>query len=487
MVRRSFAFALADKVSVVLMSILTMAIVSRILTPAEVGLFLVASTIVILIEAFRDFGIGTFLIREPDLAPRLVRTAVTIITCMSLVLGGLALFGAETLAQFYADPKLAGLIRIAALAFLVAPISTPLLALLRRDMAFGAVAAINVAAGFANASMTIGLALAGYGPFSLVWGSVLAACVTAMGAVICRPLWWIFVPTLRDWRLVVPFGAWSSIVTLLGMLFDAFPRLILGRVLGFGAVGLFARAISLSQLPDRLILSAVQPVLLPALASHARDNGTLKAPFLMGLSYISGLQWPALAMIAVLADPIVRLLLGPQWLEVVPLVRIVALAFFCLFPVYLCYPVLVTLGRVRDMAVAMMIALPPCFLIMLGASRFGVHVMALSLFLTGPIQVITVMIFVRRKVPFAWAELGLVLLRSGGVTLVTVALPAVIVLAVGSWNALSGLSTVLAIIGAAIGWVAGLQMMRHPLSQELGAARSFLRAKVPLIWGVRQP
>ncbi|MBN2739721.1 MAG: oligosaccharide flippase family protein [Rhodobacteraceae bacterium] len=487
MVRRSFVFALADKLSVVAMSILTMAVVSRILTPAEVGLFLVASTIVILIEAFRDFGIGTFLIREPDLPPRLVRTAVTIIGCMSLALGGLAVIGAETIARFYADPHLAGLIRIAAMAFLVAPVSTPLLALLRRDMAFGKVAVISVAAGFVNASATIGLALAGFGPFSLAWGSVLAACVTAVGAMICRPQWWIFRPTLRDWRLVVPFGAWSSIVTLLGMLYDAFPRLILGRVLGFGAVGLFARAISLSQLPDRLILSAVQPVLLPALAGHSRENGALKAPLLMGLSYISGLQWPALAMIAVLADPIVRLLLGPQWLEVVPLVRIVALAFFCLFPIYLCYPVLVTLGRVRDMAVAMMIALPPCFAIMLGASSFGLHAMALSLFLTGPIQVITVMVFVRRKVPFTMAELGLVIARSGGVTLATVSIPAVVVLAVGSWNALDGVSTVLAIFGAAIGWGTGLVVLRHPLSQELDAARRFLRAKFPLLRGIRQP
>ena len=487
MVRRSFVLALADKLSVVVMSLVTMAIVSRILTPAEVGLFLVASTIVILIEAFRDFGIGTFLIREPALPERLVRSAVTIIAALSLTLGGVSVIGAQVIARFYGDADLTGLIRIAALAFVVAPISTPLLALLRRDMRFGAVAAISVAAGFVNALATIGLALAGFGPFSLVWGSVLAACVTAIGAMIARPVWWIFRPTLRDWRQVVPFGAWSSIITLLGMLFDAFPRLILGRVLGFGAVGLFARAISLSQLPDRLILSAVQPVLLPALASHARGQGTLKAPLLLGLSYISGLQWPALAMIAVLADPIVRLLLGAQWLEVVVLVRIVALAFFCIFPIYLCYPVLVTLGRVRDMAVAMMIALPPCFLIMLGASSLGLQAMALSLFLTGSIQSVTLMIFVRRQVPFALFELAGVLARSAGVTLATLALPGVVVLAMGRSGTLDVTATILAVLGAAFGWVAGLVVLRHPLSQELGAARDFLRAKFPLLRGIRQP
>lgn len=480
MVRRSFAFAVADKSASVLVAIITMAIVSRILTPAEVGLFLVASTIIILIEAFRDFGVGAFLISEPELTPKLVRSAVTIIACMSLMLGCSALAGAETLAAFYGDPALRDLIRIAALAFLVAPISTPLLALLRRDLRFGQVAAINITAGLANAGMTISLALAGFGPFSLVWGSVLAAAITAIGAMICRPDWWIFRPCLHDWRRVIPFGVWSSIVTLLGMLFDALPRLILGRLLGFDAVGLFARAVSLSQLPERLIFSAVQPVVLPALSKHAREDGPMAAPFLLGLSYLSGLQWPALAMITLLADPIVRLLLGAQWGEVIPLVRIVAPALFCIFPVFLCYPVLVTLGRVRDMAFAMLIALPPCFVIMLVASSISLHAMAFSLFLTGPIQITTLLLFVRRRVRFTWDDFALLSLRSAAVTLATIVLPVGIIFIAGSWNYMGALTTVLAIVGAAIGWSAAVFLLDHPLKQELKLIRTLRRPKTAL-------
>ncbi|MGV8988305.1 MAG: oligosaccharide flippase family protein [Cypionkella sp.] len=474
MIRRSFALAFADKFAGVAMNLATMAIVSRILTPAEVGLFLLASTVVILIETFRDFGIGAFLIKETELTPTIVRTAVTIMALMSLGLGLGALALSDVLARYYGNADLGGLLRVAALAFLVAPISNPLLALMRRDMAFGKVTGISVTAGLANATTTIALAVAGYGPFCFVWGSVVAAGIMAAGALICRPDWWIFRPALRHWRQILPFGTWSTIVALLGMLIDAFPRLILGRVLGFGEVGLFSRAVSLNQLPDRLLLSAVQPVLLPALSAHARNSGALKAPFLTGLSYVSGLQWPALAMIAVLADPIVRLLLGDQWLAVIPLVRIVALAYFFLFPMYLCYPVLVSLGRVKDMALAMSLALPPCFAIMLWASTYGLHAMALSLFLTGPIQVCVLLWFVRRKVPFALTELAAVLLKSGAVTAATVALPIALITTFGSWDQMSVEIVALAVIGAVAGWAAGVILLPHPLRRELGVIGTFV-------------
>lgn len=474
MIRRSFAMAFLDKSAGVVITLITMAIVSRILTPSEIGLFMVASTVVILIEAFRDFGVGAFIVQQNTLSPQMLRTAATIIALMSVALGLTITAAAGLLARYYNDPDLAALIRIAAISFVVAPISNPLLALLRRAMAFDRVAAISITAALSNAVTTVTLALAGHGAYSLIWGSVVGAMVTTVGAVLCQPTLWIFRPSLQHWRQVVPFGAWSTVVTLLGMLFDAFPRLILGRVLGFGAVGLFARSLSITQLPDRLLLSAVQPVLLPAMAGHAR-TGDVRAPFLTGLSYVSGLQWPALAMIALLADPIVRLLLGSQWIEIVPLVRIVALMSFCLFPAYICFPVLVALGHVRDMALAMVIALPPCFAIMLLASRYGLQVMAYSLLLTGLIQAGTILRFVQRRVGFTRHDLTGVIRKSGTLCVVTVAMPLALVAATDSWVRMGPVVLGLSIGLAAAGWIAGLWLVDHPIRSEVSVLLRGLR------------
>lgn len=468
MIRRSIAFSLVDKYAGIVLGLGTMAIVARIVSPEEVGLFMVASASVILIEAFRDFGVGACIIQAPTLTPELVRTAFTVMALLSMLFATLLWLAAAPLAAFYGDPRLVGMMHIATLGFIAAPVSNPLLSLLRRDLAFSKVAAVSISAATANALVTVVLALLGFGAASFVWASVTAAAVMAAGAFIVRPELWVFRPTLREWRHVLPFGGWSSVVTLLGLLFDYMPRFILGRVISIAAVGLYSRALSLCQLPDRALLSAVQPVVLPALSARARDGEDMKEPYFLGLASISALQWPALLCLALLAEPIVRLLLGPQWTETVPLIRILALASLCLFPGYLTYPVLVAVGRVRELATASLIALPLSMAIMLGAAHFGLTAMALSLFVTAPLQVGVGLHFVRRHIPFGWDEFLRALRPSAVATVGAAAAPAALLAASG--GSLGLIEMALAVVGSAVGWLAALRLARHPLDPEVRLA-----------------
>lgn len=465
MIRRSIAFSLIDKYAGIVLGLGTMAIVSRILSPEEVGLFMVASASVILIEAFRDFGVGACIIQATHLTPALVRTAFTVMALLSVAFAGLLWLAATPLADFYGDPRLAGMIHIATLGFIAAPISNPLLSLLRRDLAFSRVAAVSIAAATANAVVTVGLALLGFGAASFVWASVAAAAVMAAGAVIMRPQVWVFCPTLVEWRHVLPFGAWSSVVTMLGLFFDYMPRFILGRVISIAAVGLYSRALSICQMPDRALLSAVQPVVLPALSARVRDGGDMKEPYFLGLASITALQWPALLCLALLAEPIVRLLLGPQWTETVPLIRIIALASLCLFPGYLTYPVLVAVGRVRDLASASLISLPICMVVLLVASQFGLTAVALSLLVTSPLQVGVGLHFVRRHIRFTWAEFFRALRPSVVTALGASAVPAALLVEADGKIGLAGMG--IAVAGSAVGWLTALRLTRHPLDPEV--------------------
>lgn len=467
MVRRSFFLSFADKSVGLVLAIATMAIVSRLLTPAEVGLFMVASSLVILIEAFRDFGVASFLIQERELTPELTRSATTLISVLSLALGFAVVLMAGLAAAVYEMPDLAALLRIAALAFLLAPISNPLLALMKRDMDFTSVARIGISAAALNSATTIGLAAAGFGAYSFAWGAVMGAVALSVGALLCRPEWWIFRPCLRHWRQILPFGTWTTVVTVVGMLFDAMPRLILGRVLGFGAVGLLSRAVSLTQLPEKVLLSAVPPVVLPALSAQVRLGAPISAPYLLGMSLITAIQWPALLCLALLADPIVRLLLGPQWLEVIPLVRIVAIAAMLLAPIYLAFSVLVALGRVRDMALVSLASLPVSAAAVLIAAPHGLAAVAWALFPANAANVLPMLALVRRHVGFRWRDLGATVAKSAAASLGAAALPAALV--VFNPGEMSVSLFALASLGALAGWAIALIATAHPLRAEVMA------------------
>lgn len=467
---RAIFFSAADKYASQILQVATIAIMSRLLTPAEVGLYMIASTIFLLADNLRTFGVGVYVVQATELRREILQSAFTVTLVLSLAtVAGLNLL-AGPLAHFYAAPELGHLVALSTLAFLVVPFATPIVAMLQREMAFRALAVTNLGAASVNFLVTIGLALAGFGPASYVWGFVAQSVTVAGIAFLMRPEPWIFRLSLVDTRRILAFGAVSSTSMVVNMAYDLLPRLAFGKILGFDAVGVYARAQTICQIPDRAISSALQPVVLPAMAAHARAGGDLKAVWLRGHALMSAVQWPTLVMIALLADPIVALLLGSQWTEAAPIVRIVAVATMALAPAFMTFPVLVAVGRIRDTLVSSLIALPPSAAIAIGAAHFGLTAVAASLLVTAPFQMLVALWFVRRAIGLGWGELWRASRDSLALVAGTALVPIVVILLAPHGFRLGWGETALAVAGAAAGWAAVLVAIDHPLRAEIVAA-----------------
>jgi len=255
-------------------------------------------------------------------------------------------------------------------------------------------------------------------------------------------------------------------------LLDNVPLLAFGRTLGAEAVGLFQRAVTLSALPTTTLLSGLAPVLLPAFASQARENRALKESYLSSLLLITALLWPITLWIILLAHPIVLVLLGDQWLNVVPLVQIIGTAYLIWFPVYVTNPILIAAGGIRDTLYLALITIPAMIVVQSIASIWGLYAAVWSLFITIPWYVFWAVYTVKRRVPFTWAELGAVLGRSGAVALISAAAPALFVAAAGGPNQIGIAGGLFAGVLAVASWLAGLRIMGHPRLHEVQRAVS---------------
>jgi O-antigen/teichoic acid export membrane protein len=475
-IRRSIAFSVVEKYSSQILLIVTTAVMARILTPAETGLYMTANAVILLADNFRTFGVGVYIVQEKHLSRTLVRSAFTLTLVLSLAMGAAIWLGAGSIASFYASPELKALFVISALGFLAIPFSSPIMALLQRDMAFKAVACINIAATLTGSIITVVLGLEGLGPASYVWGFVGTSFVMAVLAFVARPQLWIFRPSLGDARKLLSFGGVSSLITVTNMAYELLPRLAFGKILGFDAVGLYARAITVCQLPDRVVVSALQPVVLPAFAAQAREGGSLKEGYLHGLSLMSAVQWPALIMLSLLAEPVVHVLLGPQWGQVPPLVRIMALANMALAPAVLTFPVLVSAGRINDALWASLISLPPSFLIAIGAAYISLEAVAWSLFIIAPLQMFVAYFFIRRAIHLTWSEILSAARSSVLLALGTALGPIAVVLTSPTGFDLGWLQTVAALVSGAAGWMIALSLVEHPVKEELSSAWHFLES-----------
>jgi O-antigen/teichoic acid export membrane protein len=458
------------------LGLITVAIVARLLTPEEIGLFAVASAVGMVTEALRDFGTSSYLIQADQMSRNEVRTTCTLALVLSLAMGGALVSGAPELASFYGDERLTAMLRVAAVGVVVGAFSGPALALLRRDMRFDRVAVVDltgVAVGSVTTLAFIGL---GFRYLSLALGPATAAVVSTVVAVRQCGGVWMYRPCLQHWRRIVAFGGYAAATSLLNVFYQMLPQLIIGRLAGLDAVALYSRAAALSALPERTVLSAFQPVILPALSAEARGGGNIKAAYLHALAMLTAVQWPVLLVLAVLARPVVDILLGPQWPAAAPIVSILSLGSLSLFLAPLTYPVLVCTGRVKDTLTSSLISLPLSAGVMAACLPFGLVPTAIGVAVAMPVQAGIAVWFIRRHVPFSSRDLVTATARSAVVAVCAAAGPVFAVLQAGwSMPPVIGLA---AGVAAGIGWCGGLVLARHPLLPEVLAAAAVVLRRI---------
>jgi O-antigen/teichoic acid export membrane protein len=474
-IRRALAVSTTERYLNMTITFAMTLVVSRLLTPAEIGVWAIGLATATALLAVREFTSSVFLIQRRDLTRQEVQGAFSLMLAMSAAVAALLAAGAPSIAAFYGEPKLVHYLRVAAGAILLEAIAAPLVALMRRDMAFTTLAVLNTANVVVFAVVTIALAALGFSYMSFAWGWAVAAGVGSTLAVCLRPDLWVFRPVLRHWRAMLEFGAYNGLNVFLYRLYETIPTMVLGRTLSFDAAGLYNRALLVCQLPDRVVLGGAVPVILPALAAEVRAGSDLGASYVRAISFITAVQWPALVALAILAHPVVLVVLGGQWLSVVPLAQILTLASLFSFTAELNYPVLVSLGKMRDLLLRALIAWPLSALAIAGASQFGLTAAALSFFAIVPFQAYVSVYFVRRHVPVPWRDLADACGRSAVVTLCSAAGPLSVVAALGFRFDMPVPAALLAGILAALGWLAGVWLTQHPFVHELRLAGRIVR------------
>lgn len=478
---RSIFFAALERYGSAVLFLASTAVLSRLLTPAEFGVYAAVVALTALVTASsQEFGGANYLIQKPTLSEREIRTAFTITFCMSVVLG-FGLFAVRgAVASFYAEQGLRIGIAVFAANFALVPFSATISALLRREMAFDLLAGCNLSAAFVGVATSVALVATGWSYLGPLVGSVVGQAVLVTMLLLCRRGLRIFRPSFDGWREVTGFGAYSSATVIVNTIHNSAPQLILGRMLGFAAVGLYGRAGGATRWFDRLFLGALSPVIMPVIAAQTRAGADLKRLYLQAVELLSAAQWPFLTFVVLTAEPIVRIWFGTGWLAVVPLLRLLALASLSLFAACLTYPVLVAVGRVRDALTASLISLPPSLLAIFAASFFGVEAVAATALLTLPFQAAVAIRFIGRQLSLGWFDLVRATRKSLVVTACSCG--AVMVCVAGNRFSLSLSASMFgaAAIAGAGGWWLGLVLTAHPLLARLGLAARDLPALLPL-------
>ena len=309
----------------VLFQLVFMAVMARLLDPVHFGLIAIANVMLRFLTYFAQLGVGPALIQKPELLDGDIRAALSVSLGISALCTAVAILAAPFIADYFAMPPLALVIQALSVNFLLGGLSAVSLSLLRREMRFKNIAIIESSAyvlGYGLVGIT--LAYFDFGVWALV-GAVLSQ------STISASLAYLFSRHEFGWRHekhqrdhFFKFGARYSVIGFIEFLSGSLDALIIGKIFGTAAAGIYGRASLLTNLPVQQPANIITRALFPVISrlDEQRQIASLQISMLVLGSYAFAIS---LGMIAAAPD-IVSVLLGDKWLAAIPVVQVLALA-----------------------------------------------------------------------------------------------------------------------------------------------------------------
>ena len=476
-IRKAAYWAVSSQYLAFALQFVTSLVLARwFISPEQLGIFSIAFAAVSLIAFLQDFGVARYVNGEKDLTDEKLRTAFT----MSLAIGwGIAIISvglAWPVTAFYGDPRLFAVTLVIGASYFLVPFAIVPQALRQRELDFRSNSMIELGAAAANSITSLILAWLGYGTLALAWGAfaqqVARALVAQWRAGFILP----FPPMIKDPARIIGFGGTNTVLVTTELFASRAPELLIGRVMGAEEVGLFGRATGLASQLRMLLSGAVSNVFYPAFAKIRDEGASLEWPYLRVVGAYCAITWPAMAGIAVLAEPLVHFLYGPRWIGAAPLLTWIAFSqvFFVSLPLAVDLPIL--LDKRPELIRRNTASLIAGLVLLVAATPFGLTAIAISRVAHGVVWLLIFAPFLQRIVRFEWRNLLALQLTTAAATLAAIA-PALGFYMVWDNSADAGVLQILAsaACGAAL-WLGVLVLLRHPAAEEIGRVLTALRS-----------
>ena len=295
------------------------AVLARLLTPADFGYVAMAAVITELAGLLGAFGFANLLIQRKRIARLHLDTVFWASLALGLVMGSFVLLASLGAGWLFADPRVAPLLQVMSLGFVIASLTAVPTVILARQMRFRTEFWINIGAVTLRTAAGIAFALAGWGMWSLVLAGLVghaAQAGLAFANVPFRPRWRFHASFLtRTWRTS---GSYLGNTTLY-YLTTQLDLLLIGRQLGAAPLGLYQNARTLTDEIRARIAMPIQHVLFPAFSSLQADGEQFRQLTLRAGRLLAAVVIPVSIGISANAPEVVAILYGDRWLAMTPI------------------------------------------------------------------------------------------------------------------------------------------------------------------------
>lgn len=296
-------------------------VLARILMPEDFGLIGMLSIFIAISQSFIDSGMGSGLIQKKTRTNTDFSTVFIFNFAVSFFFYWILFFSAPYIAKFYAIPKLEELVKILSINIVVSSLAIVQRSKLTIEIDFKSIAKVNVTSVILSGIIAIILAKIGWG----VWALVMQRIV---GSVISVIMFWVLskwnfslVFSIQSFKELFGFGSKLLIQSLYAQSIREVYNITIGKFYSASELGYYTRAKSFAEMTSGTVTGILHQVTFPVLASLQDDRARMVSVYSRLIRMTAFFVVPAMTMLSLLAEPLVRILLTDKWIPVIVLLQ----------------------------------------------------------------------------------------------------------------------------------------------------------------------
>lgn len=307
------AWITVQKWAIRIFGFVTIAVLTRLLSPEDFGTVAAASTVLPFFYLLADLGFAAYIVQAKEAGERTLSTAFWFSTVAGIALfAGLAV-AAPVLGLAFGSPQVVPVLQVMSVAVIFTSLAAVPTALLRRAMRFRALAVQGTVSAVVGQAVAIGFALTGFGVWALVAQTLAAqllTCVLAWSASRWHPRW-IF--SRSDFSVLARFGTQVMGIEVIALIRAWAEAAIISATLGLSALGYLSIAQRLVQIVQDLTGAALVPVSSVAFAKIRESADRLRGFYFSALRITYATVALPLTMLAVTAPLVIPIAFGNGW------------------------------------------------------------------------------------------------------------------------------------------------------------------------------
>lgn len=310
-----------------IIGIAQLSILAHYLEASDFGLMAIVSVIIGFSALFMDLGISASIIHRQDITHIQLSSLYWLNIASGVLLFILIYSLAPIIAAFYNEHELVPIIHLLAITFVISAIGNQYAILIQKNLRFNTMAKITMVSSFLGFVVAVSLAVNNYGVYSLVYASLVTILIETIINVIIgvkehRPT---FVYKHSEITSMISFGMFQMGERSINYFNSQFDVILIGKLLGTEALGIYSVAKNLSMRPAQIINPIITKVTFPIMAKVQDDTLQLKNIYLKTINYLSSVNFPIYVLIALLAEPIILILFGEKWNDSIIILQILSL------------------------------------------------------------------------------------------------------------------------------------------------------------------